>query len=147
MYKQTKKHQNSNSVSQRRSFQKGINLKDNREVSDSNEIIQKKITGVHNKGCGCASCSGTMKTIQKKSIKSGENILQLKPCDECGKAKGHLSGCSRHKHNRSNTGKGTHKLGGSHDDGSGYQKRGSGGDRHEKGRRAAQKAREKKKRR
>lgn len=103
------------------------------------EVIQN-----HSKQCGCASCTGTKQPIQKKGKSSAETIVQLKPCAECGKEKGHLSGCSRHKHNRSTTGRGTHKLGGSHDDGSGYQRSGAGGDRHEKGRRAAQKAQERK---
>lgn len=106
-----------------------------------NEIIQS-----HSKQCGCASCTSSLQQpLQKKNITSGEKILQLRPCQECGKEKGHYSSCSRHKHNRSSTGRGDHTLGGSHDDGSGFQHSGAGGDRHEKGRRAAQKAKERKK--
>lgn len=112
------------------------------------EVSQRKsqetVIQNHSKQCGCASCSGTKQPVQKKENPSAESIVQLKPCAECGKEKGHLSGCSRHKHNRSTAGKGTHKLGGSHDDGSGFQRSGAGGDRHEKGRRAAQKAKERK---
>jgi len=111
------------------------------------QVISNSSAGIiqtHSKQCGCPCCTSTMQQpLQKKNKTSGEKILQLM-CEECGKKKGHLSNCSRNKHNRSNTGKGTHKLGGSHDDGSGYQHSGSGGDRHEKGRRAAQKAKERK---
>lgn len=114
----------------------------------SKEVSQRKsqetVIQNHSKQCGCANCSGTKQSIQKKENPSAESIVQLKPCAECKKEKGHLSGCSRHKHNRSTTGRGTHKLGGSHDDGSGFQRSGAGGDRHEKGRRAAQRAQERK---
>lgn len=114
------------------------------------QVISNSSDGIiqtHSKQCGCPSCTSTiLQPLQKKNKTLGEKILQLKPCPECGKEKGHLSSCPRHKHNRSNTGRGTHKLGGSHDDGSGYQRKGPGGDRHEKGRRAAQKAKERKER-
>jgi len=141
--KENKSKTATNSVTQKKSSEKqGIELVDNR----SKTVTQRKEQNLkHSKGCGCANCTSTIQQpLQKKRITSSTKALQLKDCSECGKSKGHLSGCSRHRHNRSSTGKGTHKLGGSHDDGSGYQKGGSGGDRHEKGRRAAQKARDRK---
>lgn len=159
MYKQTKKLKENrgksvaNSIAQRKSNKKqGFEFVDNRTEFTSQRKIQGisnssgRIVQTHSKQCGCASCKSTMQQpLQKKNKILGENILQFRPCPKCGKEKGHLSSCPRHKHNRSSKGKGTHKLGGSHDDGSGYQRSGSGGDRHEKGRRAAQIASERKK--
>ncbi len=156
MYEQTEKPKENRAVANSVTRKEG-NGKQSFVDNRTELVVQRKlqvnsnssegIIQTHSKQCGCASCASTMqKPLQKKNKTSGEKILQLKPCPECGKEKGHLSGCPRHKHNRSSTGKGTHKLGGSHDDGSGYQRSGSGGDRHEKGRRAAQIASERKKR-
>jgi hypothetical protein len=61
-------------------------------------------------------------------------VVQLLQCGECQQHNSHAKTCSKYippvkKGKR----KGTHQPGLNHDDGSGFQQSGSGGDRHQKG--------------
>jgi hypothetical protein len=73
--------------------------------------------------------SPTGATVQPKSV------VQMVECGECYGVNMHRPGCSKHVRRvpKKAARKGTHTPGRNHDDGSGYQKKRAGGDRHQKG--------------
>jgi Domain of unknown function (DUF4157) len=89
------------------------------KTADHGELPRKETDG-HAEGCACPGC-GQMKSapvrqladLQELELSSWSSFagvsparasqngpIQMKPCPECGKEKGHLSGCSRNKKNR-----------------------------------------------
>jgi hypothetical protein len=74
---------------------------------------------------GAASSAGP---IQPKSV------VQLRQCGVCHRHNAHETWCRHYQAPPArNTGRGTHRPGANHDDGSGYQRSGAGGDRHQHG--------------
>jgi hypothetical protein len=94
----------------------------------------------HVKQCMCAGCTGTG-TSQLKAAgsdtklsdgNSGSKTVQLLQCGKCGQNNSHAPTCPHYHAPAIKSGaKKAARL--NHDDGSGYQKSGSGGDRHQKG--------------
>jgi len=61
-----------------------------------------QVAYTHAEGCACPGCSANPQQsvlAQLKATAASGQVAQLR-CSECGKEKGHLSGCSRNKHNR-----------------------------------------------
>jgi hypothetical protein len=73
-------------------------------------------------------------TAQSQVIQR-HGVVQLLQCGKCGNYNGHKPSCIHYVAPKKKGPKktGTHKPGENHDDGSGFQKSGSGGDRHQQG--------------
>jgi hypothetical protein len=124
---QKKQDRQTDTLLQRKS---GLAMQDNRGTLTAQA---KQSTNAHGQGCGCTGCAGqaitTTPTLQAKVIQRAKCGTCKQQIDKLGK--GHTSWCNPPKNPM---------KGGSHDDGSGVQHGGSGGDQHEKGRNAAEKA-------
>jgi hypothetical protein len=98
---------------------------------------------LHGKGCGCPGCTvqakmmeplGTSNTMQAVTQRNAKPVYQLVQCGECFQHNHHSPTCSKYVHKAPKV-KAEKKERINHDDGSGYQKSGAGGDRHQKGQR------------